>query len=215
MATTKQLAAGGGAVLLALALTQSSESGDSGGGRSAGASDDSVATAIGSWDPFGSNDELGEISVDGAGSVIYDDPEGSRVDDDTTEDDANESFEDAADALGEERGTNVESTTLAENYGPDTTEDGQAPTSGVAADPGTSQSWGRAPEDENDDLNERTASSNLSGEEKAMFDRLSNIDDQSKLWENDNSSGESSGGGSSRPSGSEITDSWGDRIEVS
>jgi len=46
----------------------------------------------------------------------------------------------------------------------------------ATADQGESANWGAVEEAEDDDLNERSATSNLSDDEKDAFDRLANID---------------------------------------
>jgi len=106
--------------------------------------------------------------------VLYDDAETGEENDEPG-DDANVSFVSVGEAL------NVDAEELAETYAPDTQDGSTAPSGGVLADPGDSQEWGDAPEQENDDLTERSAESNLSDDEKSMFDRLANFDDASQL----------------------------------
>jgi hypothetical protein len=106
--------------------------------------------------------------------VLYDDAETGEENDEPG-DDANVSFVSVGEAL------NVDAEELAETYAPDVEGDATAPSGGVLADPGDSQEWGDAPEQENDDLTERAAESNLSDDEKSMFDRLANYDDASRL----------------------------------
>lgn len=120
-----------------------------------------------SWSPAFAGAEFG-VSENG---VVYDDPEDGGQHDDEAGDDANTSFETVADATGQD------SEDLAENYAPDT-ESADAPSSGVIADPGDSQVFGTAPEDENDDINDV---GNMDDETASQFDRLANIDSVENL----------------------------------
>lgn len=115
----------------------------------------------------------GELVVDPYTGVFYDDAE-TGAQNDEAGDDANLSFSDVNDAVD---GTLLDP----ETYLPDVEGDAVAPSGGVLADPGDSMNWGEAGEEENDDLSERAAESNLSDDEKAMFDRLANVDDVSTL----------------------------------
>lgn len=114
--------------------------------------------------------ENGELVVDPVTGVFYDDPETGELNDEP-EDDWNISFDEANEVLAE-AGEYIDPTT----YAPDTQDGSTAPDSGVLADAGDSQEWGDAGEQENDDLTERTAESNLSDDQKSMFDRLANYD---------------------------------------
>lgn len=109
------------------------------------------------WEPSSPGSEVGQS----ANGVTYDDPESGEHDDEQG-DDANTSFS-AIDGL-----TGV-------NYAPDT-EDGEAPTGGVTADPGTSEEFGNAGEQQNDDLSGRAAESEMEPSTKEMFDRFANRD---------------------------------------
>ena len=106
--------------------------------------------------------------------VLYDDAETGEQNDEPG-DDANVSFVSVGEAL------NLDAEELAENYAPDTQDGIEAPSDGVLADPGDSQNWGEAPEQENDDLTERSAESEMSGRLKSAFDRLANYDDASRV----------------------------------
>lgn len=123
---------------------------------------------IRTWEPLGLDGEVGRSSND----VVYDDPE-VGPENDEPEDDTNVTFQEAntVDSV------NVDPT----SYAPDTTADGQAPSTGVIADPGDSQNFGRAPEQENDDLTERAADSEMDDRTKAAFDRLANYDSVDSL----------------------------------
>lgn len=139
---------------------------------SAGASstESGTATATG---PFGFVEvsEDGEIGlVDG---VVYDDPESGPANDEPG-DDPNATFDEANEALVDAGEDPVDPT----SYAPDTEVDGTAPEGGVIADPGDSQVYGRAPEQENDDLNDV---GEMDDETAASFDRLANYDDPSNL----------------------------------
>ncbi|WP_255198007.1 hypothetical protein [Halorarius litoreus] len=121
--------------------------------------------------PFGFDaiTEDGEIGlVDG---IVYDDPETGSTDDEPG-DDRNASFEEANDALETVGNEPVDPT----QYAPDVQDGSTAPEDGVIADAGDSQNWGDAPEQENDDLTERAADSELSGDLKSAFDRYANQD---------------------------------------
>lgn len=106
--------------------------------------------------------------------VLYDDAETGEENDEPG-DDANVSFVSVGEAL------NLDAEELAENYAPDTQDGSTAPSGGVLADPGDSQEWGDAGEQENDDLTERSAESEMSDDLKSTFDRLANFDDASRL----------------------------------
>lgn len=120
-----------------------------------------------SWVPTTSD---GEVGVDVETGVTYDDPESGQHNDEP-EDDQNATFE--------EVNTNDSPVddTDPETYAPDVQDGSTAPSSGVIADPGTSQNWGSAPEQENDDLTKRSAESKMSDDMKSAFDRLANRDD--------------------------------------
>jgi len=124
--------------------------------------------------------QSGELVV-GENNVIYDDPESGELNDESG-DDANKTFDSLAEVVG---ASEEQAESYARNYGPDIERFGTAPSGGALSDPGESQKYGVAPEQQNDDLNERTANSNLTEEQKAGFDRLSNYDDPdnlSKSW---------------------------------
>lgn len=117
--------------------------------------------------------ENGELVIDPVRGVFYDDPEEGPMDDEEG-DDQNVSFADVNEAAGE---TVVDPTT----YAPDVQDGSTAPDSGVISDAGDSQNWGSAGEDENDDLTERSATSNMDDDTKSAFDRLANYDSIEEL----------------------------------
>ncbi|MFT4921055.1 MAG: hypothetical protein ACI8XM_000248 [Haloarculaceae archaeon] len=145
---------------------------------------DEAVDTVESWRPAYEDAEWG---VSG-NSVLYDDPETTDQSGDPTgandeaTDDPNTSFE----TIEEETGGAVDSEETAENYAPDTENDGEAPSSGVISDPGDSQVYGDASEQENDDLN---TTGNMDDETASGFDRLANYDDPEALDDdNDDSS---------------------------
>lgn len=117
----------------------------------------------------------GELVVDPLTGVFYDDPEEGPMDDEAG-DDANLSFSAVNEALAE-----VGAYLDPETYAPDVQDGSTAPSAGVISDAGDSQTWGEAGEAEDDDLSERAAESNLSDDEKSMYDRLANVDDVETL----------------------------------
>lgn len=126
---------------------------------------DAVPEEIRTWEPLTPDGELG-VGLSGDEWVLYDDPEQGEHDDEAG-DDQNVTFEEAG----------VDGS----DYSPDTQDGSTAPSTGAIADAGGSQEWGTAGEQENDDLTTRTAESNLSDDEKSMFDRLANYDDAEQL----------------------------------
>lgn len=117
----------------------------------------------------------GELVADPLTGVFYDDPEEGPMDDEAG-DDANLSFDAVNEALAE-----VGAYLDPETYAPDVQDGSTAPSAGVISDAGDSQTWGEAGEAENDDLTERTAESNLTDDQKSMYDRLANVDDAETL----------------------------------
>jgi hypothetical protein len=115
----------------------------------------------------------GEVGVSDNG-VVYDDPERGSQNDEAG-DDSNVSF----DAVNSNDTTadDTDPTT----YAPDVVDGSTAPSSGVLADAGGSQYFGSAGEQENDDLTERSANSNMDDDTKSAFDRLANYDDPEQL----------------------------------
>jgi len=124
-----------------------------------------AASVIERWSPVS---EGGEVGIDSLTGVVYDDPEEGEFNDEP-EDDPNTSFETV----------NTNETTADDtdptSYAPDT-ETSLAPEGGVIADAGDSQNFGTAGEQENDDLTERSADSELDDSQKAAFDRYANYD---------------------------------------
>lgn len=104
----------------------------------------------------------GEVGV--SDGVVHDDPE-TGTHNDEAGDDTNASFE----SIGL-------SGDHAENYAPDTQDGSTAPSGGVISDTGDSMTWGDATEDENDDVSQRTADSEMSDSLKSAFDRYANRD---------------------------------------
>lgn len=107
-----------------------------------------------------------------------DDPAPTVQEDGVTYDDPTDSESaTAADANSDDDPTNdVEPT----NYAPDVEEPGTGPSASdmLLSDPGDSQVYGDAPEDEDDDLNRV---GNMDDETAAAFDRLANADDPAEL----------------------------------
>lgn len=141
----------------------------------------------------------GELVVDPLTGVFYDDPEQGSMNDEAG-DDRNVSFAAANDVLSD-----VGATIDPRTYLPDVEGDAVAPSTGVLADAGESQNFGEAPEAEDDDLSERAANSNLSDDEKAMYDRLANIDDVDRLDDHQDDSVTESGSNYGTTSGSSST----------
>lgn len=166
---TTLLIAGG---VVAGGLWWASRDGSAGAGQEQSAPPDGQQQGQGG-DPNDSRDSWqaatsdGEVGVDTQTGVVYDDPESGPANDEAA-DDVNVSF----DQLEGVDGT---------SYAPDTIQGVDAPSGGKLADPGTSQQWGDATEQDNDDLSERSATSNMSDSLKAMFDRMANLDDPAEL----------------------------------
>jgi hypothetical protein len=176
----------GGAVAVAVIASSSSSDGDAQSGNNpAGEGSSSAETTPVS--------EAGEVVVDNETGTVFDDAE-SGTQNDEPGDDVNTSFETINN--NETSVDDSDPTSYAPDDGGSTT--GDAPEGGVIADPGESQEWGREGEQENDDLSERAADSELSGSEKDAFDRYANRDELGS--DNDgssSSSGSSNSGGSS------------------
>lgn len=124
---------------------------------------------LSNWVPVSEDGEVGLLN-----GIVFDDPE-TGVHNDEPEDDANTSFETINN--NDTTADDTDPTT----YAPDVQDGSRAPSGGVISDPGDSQNWGSAPEEENDDLSQRAADSNLSGDQKSAFDRLANYDDPLRL----------------------------------
>lgn len=191
----KAMAAAGGVLALGAGylLTQGDSAAEAAEQLPVEVPEEAVDT-VESWHPAYEGAEWG-ISENG---VLYDDPE-SGDHNDETEDDANTSFEE----IEEETGGAVDAEETAETYAPDTEGDTGAPSSGVVSDPGDSQVFGDAPEQENDDIND---TGNLSDEDAAMWDRLANYDDADQL-ESDYDGGSSSTSSTSSTSDTSTDDS--------
>lgn len=167
----------GGAVLAGLYLltrdAAASDGGASSGNNSGALWPDWVpwtAEGDGPGDTPNTADE-GEVgTIDG---VVYDDPE-SGAPNDEPGDDRNATFEDVNEVATATGNDPVDPTT----YAPDVQDGSTAPSGGVVADPGDSQEWGTAPEQENDDLNDV---GNMDGDTASAFDRLANYDSVSSL----------------------------------
>jgi len=125
----------------------------------------------------GNTADEGETGTDPSvgGGVVYDDPEDGGPNDDEPADDTNATFNDVNEVAEE---TDVYDSVDPSSYAPDVQDGSDAPSSGggVIADQGDSQNWGSAPEQENDDLTERAADSEMDGDTKSAFDRLANRD---------------------------------------
>lgn len=132
--------------------------------------DEVAADAESVIDRFVAVSEGGEVGVDAATGVVYDDPEVGPENDERG-DDTNVSFETVN--TNNTRVDDVDPT----SYAPDTIEGVDAPSTGVLADAGDSQTFGSAGEQANDDLSERAADSEMSDSMKAVFDRFANRDD--------------------------------------
>jgi len=129
----------------------------------------------------GNTADQGEVGTDPSvgGGVVYDDPEDGGPNDDEAADDSNATFNDVNEVADQ---TDIIGTVDPSTYAPDVQDGSTAPSSGgVIADQGDSNNWGLAPEQENDDLTERAADSNLSDDTKSAFDRLANYDDPDNL----------------------------------
>jgi len=131
----------------------------------------------------GNTADQGEVGTDPTvgGGVVYDDPEDGGPNDDEASDDSNATFNDVNEMAEETDQTGL--SMFPSTYAPDVQDGSEAPSDGggVIADQGDSQNWGSAPEQENDDLTERAADSEMSGDTKSAFDRLANIDDPDNL----------------------------------
>lgn len=174
--TNKRLAVGG--VALAGLYLLVSGSSASGGGASSGNGSGGLWP---DWEPWteegdGPGDTANTADEGETGTiddVVYDDPE-SGAPNDERGDDANATFEDVNEVAEQTGNDPVDPATYAPDY--EAGQDGSAPSTGVVSDPGDSQEWGDAPEQENDDVSERTADSELSDSNKSAFDRLANRD---------------------------------------
>lgn len=156
------LAAGGVAYLLLADGDRPSDLGEA---------QDQVSEAAGSvTERVEAISESGELVVDPASGVLYSDPETGEMDDEVG-DDPNPTFEQVNEALAS-AGASIDPT----QYAPDVEGGSTAPSGGNVADAGDSQQWGSAGEQENDDLTERAATSNMSPDQKSMWDRFANRD---------------------------------------